>query len=188
MQINNITSAVGANRRRKRVGRGIGSGHGKTCGRGSKGHASRSGGGARRMTEGGQMPIFRRIAKRGFSNANFRTEYELVNLGTLDKRFDDGEVVDFANLRRNRLVHKADALVKVLGKGELTKKLTVEAHAFSEAAKQAIEKAGGSVKLIERADPAEQWRAKRRTKSKTASTAKAKPAPRPKAEPANESE
>ncbi len=184
MQINEITSEAGANRRRKRVGRGIGSGSGKTCGRGSKGHASRSGGGAKRMTEGGQMPIFRRIAKRGFSNTNFRTEYELVNLGTLEKRFEDGAVVDFDNLRRHRLVHKAGALVKVLAKGKLNKKLTIEAHAFSASAKQAIEQAGGTIKLIERADPAEQWRAKRRTKSRVLAAAKAKAAPKAKAQPA----
>ncbi len=131
-----ITALAGAGKRRKRVGRGESSGLGKTCGRGHKGLQSRSGGGTRRMTEGGQMPIFRRLPKRGFNNENFRTEFEIINLGTLNERFSDGDTVDLAKLRAARLVHGAKPLVKVLAKGALECKLTVEAHAFS---KQAIE-------------------------------------------------
>ena len=161
MLISTVTQAAGAHKRRKRLGRGESSGKGKTSGKGHKGCQSRSGGGTRALTEGGQMPIFRRLPKRGFSNFNFRTEYEVVNLGDLERRFEDGDTVDIEVLRKSRLVAGKDPLVKILAKGKLTKKLTVEAHAVSEAARKAVESAGGALKLIERVDPAAAWRQKR---------------------------
>lgn len=163
MMLSDITARAGAHKRRKRVGRGESSGKGKTCGRGHKGSQSRSGGAVRPLTEGGQMPLFRRMPKRGFSNVKFRTEYEIVNLGRLNERFRDGETVDIDVLRKLRLVQAAKPLVRILGKGTLDKKLTVEAHAFSRKAKEAIERAGGAVRLIERRSPAEKAAAKRLT-------------------------
>jgi large subunit ribosomal protein L15 len=109
------------------------------------------------------MPLFRRLPKRGFNNFNFRTDYQVVNLLDLDKRFDDGATVDLDALKAARLVNGRQPLVKVLNKGQLTKKLTVHAHAFSSKAKAAIEQAGGAANLIERVKPAEAWAAKRRT-------------------------
>ena len=159
--VHEITTLAGAGKRRKRVGRGESSGLGKTCGRGHKGLQSRSGGGTRRMTEGGQMPIFRRLPKRGFNNENFRTEFEVINIATLNERFSDGDTVDLAKLRAARLVHGAKPLVKVLAKGVLERKLTVEAHAFSKQAIELIEKAGGQARLIERRTPQEAAKAKR---------------------------
>ena len=161
MMISTVTQAAGANKRRKRLGRGESSGKGKTSGKGHKGCQSRSGGGTRPLSEGGQMPIFRRLPKRGFSNFHFRTQYEVVNLGDLEKRFEDGDMIDVAVLRKSRLVGGVAPLVKLLGKGTLTKKLTIETHAASEKARQAVENAGGSLKLIERVDPAAAWRQKR---------------------------
>lgn len=159
--VHEITALAGSAKRRKRVGRGESSGWGKTCGRGHKGLQSRSGGGTRRMTEGGQMPIFRRLPKRGFNNENFRTEFEIINLATLNERFSDGDTVDLAKLRAARLVHGAKPLVKVLAKGALERKLTIEAHAFSKQAIELIEKAGGQARLIERRTPQEAAKAKR---------------------------
>ncbi len=159
--VHEITLLAGARKRRKRVGRGESSGLGKTAGRGHKGLQSRSGGGTRRLTEGGQMPIFRRLPKRGFNNYNFRTEFEIVNLSTLNERFSDGDTVDLERLRAARLVQGADALVKILAKGALERKLTVEAHAFSKQARELIEKVGGQARLIERRTPQEAAKAKR---------------------------
>lgn len=175
MMLNKITGQVGSHKRRKRVGRGESSGSGKTCGRGHKGCQSRSGGGTRPLHEGGQMPIFRRLPKRGFSNYQFRTEFEVVNLAALEKRFSDGDSVDVDAMKKLRLVQQRKPLVKVLAKGKLSKKLTVEAHAFSTAAREAIEKAGGSAKLIERRNPQEAARAKRNT-AKSAKKAPEQPA------------
>lgn len=166
MMLNEITMRAGAHRRRKRVGRGEASGHGKTCGRGNKGCQSRAGGGVRPLHEGGQMPIFRRLPKRGFSNFEFRTEYQVVNLSRLEKTFADGQTVDAAALRQQGLVRGTAPLIKVLGSGALSRKLTVEAHAFSAAAKDAIEKAGGTARLIERTAAADKARAKRNTAKK----------------------
>jgi large subunit ribosomal protein L15 len=174
MMLNQITTQAGAHARRKRVGRGESSGHGKTCGRGNKGCQSRAGGGTRPLHEGGQMPIFRRLPKRGFSNVQFRTVYQVVNLGSLEESFNDGQTADVKSLRRLGLLRGETALVKVLGTGTLLKKLTVEAHAFSESAKAAIEKAGGTAKLIARSDPAAKARAKRNTAKKR--TAQPEPA------------
>jgi len=162
--LNDITREAGRNRRRKRVGRGESSGLGKTSGRGNKGCQARAGGGTRPLHEGGQMPIFRRLPKRGFSNFHFRTEYQVVNVAALEQRFDDGAHVDLDALRRVRLVRARTGLLKVLGTGTLSKKLTVSAHAFSPKAKELIENAGGSAQLIERPSPQAQAAAKRNTR------------------------
>jgi large subunit ribosomal protein L15 len=163
MMLNEVTAQAGGHRRRKRVGRGEASGHGKTCGRGNKGCQSRAGGGTRPLHEGGQMPIFRRLPKRGFSNYEFRTSYQVVNLARLEKVCTPGQTVNLASLRELGLVRGASPLVKILGSGTLSKNLTIEAHAFSASAKEAIAKAGGTIKLIERASPAQKARAKHQT-------------------------
>ena len=135
-------------KRRKRVGRGEASGHGKTAGRGTKGQLSRSGSRKRASFEGGQTPLIRRIPKRGFKNP-CRKEYETVNVGVLEK-FDKGSVIDPKLLKEKRVIKKR-LPVKVLGDGELTKSFTIKAHKFSENAKQKIEKAGGQVEIIQNA-------------------------------------
>jgi len=152
MMIHEITQLAGKHRKRKRVGRGPGSGNGKTAGRGHKGAKSRSGfSGSQHATfEGGQMPYFRRIPKRGFNNAQFRTEYAIVNVKDLQHRFDDGAQVTTETLVKVGLIRHADALVKILAEGELTKKLTITADRFSEAAREKIIKAGGACMTIER--------------------------------------
>jgi large subunit ribosomal protein L15 len=146
MMIHEITQKVGKYKRKKRVGRGIGSGHGKTCGRGTKGSGSRSGSGGsiRASREGGQMPLFRRIPKRGFSNFNFTTEYLVVNLKSLDARFNNGDTVNPETLVKVGLIPDTTRPVKVLGEGDLSKKLTVTAAAFSKSASEKITKAGGT--------------------------------------------
>lgn len=151
MMIHEITEKVGAHKKRKRVGRGVGSGHGKTAGRGHKGAGSRSGfgGSVRASREGGQMPLFRRFPKRGFTNARFRTTYAIVNLKAIDARFDDGAEVNPEMLVKVGLIRDASLPVKVLAEGEIKKKLTVSAAKFSAAAKQKIEKAGGAATVIE---------------------------------------
>jgi large subunit ribosomal protein L15 len=149
MMLHEITAQAGAHKPRMRVGRGESSGKGKTCGRGNKGLQSRAGGGTRRLTEGGQMPLVRRLPKRGFSNVQFRVEYEIVNVGQLGERFKDGETVNPDALRKQRLVRAGRAPVRVLGAGALARKLTVEAHAFSAKAKELIESAGGTARVIE---------------------------------------
>ena len=131
---------------RNRVGRGPGSGNGKTSGRGQKGQNSRSGGGVRLGFEGGQTPLARRLPKRGFTNFN-RKEYAIVNVETLN-RFEEGTTVNVALLLEKGIIKKELSGLKVLGNGELTKKLTVEAVKFSKSAKEAIEKAGGNAEVI----------------------------------------
>ena len=168
MMLHEVTSQAGGHQRRKRVGRGEASGHGKTCGRGNKGCQSRAGGGTRLLHEGGQMPIFRRLPKRGFSNFHFRAAYQVVNLAALSELFQDGQTVNVDALCKANLVRGGEAWVKILGDGKLTKKLTVVAHAFSAGAKAAIEKAGGTAQVIEQRDPAQQARAKRNTAKKKA--------------------
>lgn len=143
----------GARRPRRRVGRGVGSGLGKTSGRGQKGQLSRSGHDVRRGFEGGQMPMQRRLPKRGFKNL-FRTAYAPVNIGTISGRFAKGDTVDPQKLRAAGLVPRSAERVKVLGGGDLAHELTVHAHAFSEQARKKIEAAGGSVHLVD-AEPAE---------------------------------
>ena len=132
---------------RKRVGRGPGSGSGKTSGKGHKGQNARSGGGVRPGFEGGQLPLYRRLSKRGFNNYNFRTVYATVNVSDLE-RFDEGTVVDTALLKNVGLINKELDGVKVLGNGELTKKLTVKANKFSDTAKEKIENVGGTTEVI----------------------------------------
>jgi large subunit ribosomal protein L15 len=147
MELSNLKPKKGARHAKKRVGRGPGSGHGKTSGRGEKGQKSRSGYSGKRGFEGGQMPLHRRLPKRGFTNI-FKTDYAVVNVSDLE-RFDNGASVDEAMLRQAGLVKGSHDGVKVLGDGELSKKLTVSATKFSKSAKEIIEKAGGSCQEIQ---------------------------------------
>ncbi|MGG3937721.1 50S ribosomal protein L15 [Anoxybacillus kestanbolensis] len=146
MKLHELQPAPGSRKGRNRVGRGIGSGNGKTSGRGHKGQNARSGGGVRIGFEGGQTPLFRRLPKRGFTNIH-RKEYAIVNLEALN-RFEDGTEVTPELLLETGVVSKLKAGIKVLGNGELTKKLTVKAHKFSASAKEAIEAAGGTTEVI----------------------------------------
>ncbi len=130
---------------KKILGRGLGSGHGKTAGRGTKGQGSRAGGSTRLGFEGGQMPLFRRIARRGFSNAPFKTVYQVVNVSDLN-RFSDGDIVTVETLRERGLARKRDVPVKVLGDGELTRKLVVDVAKVSAAARAKIAALGGEVR------------------------------------------
>jgi large subunit ribosomal protein L15 len=147
MSLNNLRPPKGAKHSKTRVGRGHGSGQGKTAGRGHKGAQSRSGWGKKRGFEGGQMPLHRRVPKRGFNNP-FRVEYAVVNLDTLVEVFDAGSDVTPELLRERGLVREKRALIKVLGRGDVTKKLTVRAHKFSETAAQKIAAAGGVAEVI----------------------------------------
>ena len=144
--LNQLKPVDGARHSKKRLGRGIGSGLGKTSGRGTKGQNSRSGGGVRPGFEGGQLPLFQRLPKRGFHNHN-RVEYLIVNVEQLNV-FENDSVVDAQALVEAGLIKEAIMGIKVLGNGELTKKLTVKANKFSESAKKAIEAAGGSVEVM----------------------------------------
>lgn len=146
MKLHELKPAEGSRKERNRVGRGTGSGNGKTSGKGHKGQNARSGGGVRPGFEGGQTPLFQRLPKRGFTNIN-RKEYAIINLDTLN-RFEDGTEVTPELLLETGLVSKLNAGLKVLGNGSIEKKLTVRAHKFSSAAKEAIEAAGGSVEVI----------------------------------------
>ncbi len=147
MILNDVHQGICKHRRRKRVGRGPGSGHGKTCGRGHKGQRSRSGFSQRVGFEGGQMPLARRIPKRGFHN-RFAKVVATVNVGQLERLFQDGDRVDPESLRRCNLVKGRYDLLKVLGDGTLSKKLTVAAHRFSKSAQEKIQAAGGTVELL----------------------------------------
>lgn len=146
MQLHELKPSVGSRQERKRKGRGIGSGNGKTAGKGHKGQNARSGGGVRPGFEGGQMPIFRRLPKRGFKNPN-RTEYAIVNLDTLN-RFEEGTEVTPALLVESGVVKNEKDGIKVLGQGTVNHKLTVKAHKFSGSAKEAIEAAGGTTEVV----------------------------------------
>lgn len=147
MKLHELKSAEGSRHTRKRVGRGTSSGTGKTAGRGQKGQKARSGGGVRLGFEGGQTPLFRRLPKRGFTNIN-RKEYVIVNLDTLNERFEDGANVTPASLIEAGVIKNEKSGVKILGNGELTKKLNVKAAKFSKTAEEAIKAAGGSVEVI----------------------------------------
>ncbi len=142
-----ITALAGERKGRRRVGRGPGTGHGKTCGRGHKGSKSRAGAKLISLYEGGQMPLFRRLPKRGFSNYNFARRYEIVNVSQLE-RFDDGTAVGAEQLSDAGLVVSGKSRVKILGSGELTKKLQVTAHKFSKTAEQKIAASGGTAKVV----------------------------------------
>lgn len=144
--LNELKPNPGARHSKKRVGRGQASGQGKTAGRGSKGQNSRSGGGVRPGFEGGQLPLFMRIPKRGFNNVN-RKEYAIVNLDDLNQ-FENGTVVTPELLIEKNIVKKVYSGIKILGQGSLDKKLTVKANKFSSAAVESIEKAGGTVEVI----------------------------------------
>ena len=146
MNLHELSPAAGSNTKAYRKGRGHGSGNGKTAGRGHKGQWARSGGGVRVGFEGGQMPLVRRLPKRGFNNI-FAKRLEIVNLSALDK-FDDGAVVDAQALLAKGILSKCEYGVKVLGNGQLTKKLTVQASAFSASAKEKIEAAGGKAEVV----------------------------------------
>ena len=145
MNLADVRAAYIPRKKRKRVGRGPGSGKGKTCGRGHKGQQSRSGGGTPLGFEGGQMPLYRRLPKRGFNNSIFRKVFAIVNVGQLNAAFEDGATVDADSIRAARLVNAKKGPIKILGGGELTKKLTVTADHFSGSARQKIEAAGGEV-------------------------------------------
>ena len=142
-----ITSIVGKRKSRRRVGRGTGTGRGKTCGRGHKGSGSRAGSSSISLYEGGQMPLFRRLPKHGFSNKNYATRYEIVNLSQLE-RFDEGAAVGAEQLSNAGLIDSLESKVKILGDGELTKRLEVTAHKFSKTAEQKIMACGGTAKVI----------------------------------------
>ena len=143
-----ITSVAGKHKARKRIGRGVGSGRGKTSGRGHKGSGSRAGAFSVSLYEGGQMPLFRRLPKRGFSNYKFETRYKIVNVSQLE-RFDEGATVGVEQLSNAGLIDSLRNKVKILGEGELTKKLRVTAHKFSKTAEQKIVASGGTAKIIE---------------------------------------
>ncbi len=146
MKLHELSPAEGSAKAAWRKGRGVGSGNGKTAGKGHKGQNARSGGGVRPGFEGGQLPLYRKLPKRGFHN-KFATVYAVVNVEALNK-FEDGAVVDLDALLAKKIVRKANDGLKVLGNGELTKKLTVKANVFSATAKEKIEAAGGKTEEV----------------------------------------
>ena len=145
MKLHDLKPTPGSRHRRRRVGRGESSGLGKTCGKGHKGQKSRSGASIRPGFEGGQMPMMRRLPKKGFNNAQFKTQYAIVNLSDLEAKFADGDTVSEETLRACGLVKGVCDGIKVLGNGDLTKKLTIDVDKISASAKEKVEKAGGSV-------------------------------------------
>ena len=147
MKLHDLAPASGSTKERKRIGRGPASGQGKTAGKGHKGQLARAGRGMRAGFEGGQMPLQRRVPKRGFNNI-FRTEMAIVNVATLDKYFEDGDTVTVEALLEKGILNKTLDGVKVLGQGGISKKLTVQVNAFSESAKSKIEAAGGKAEVI----------------------------------------
>ena len=146
MKMHELAPAIGSTKEAKRIGRGHGSGNGKTAGKGHKGQKARAGHGMRPGFEGGQMPLQRRVPKRGFNNI-FATEYATVNVSDLEKKFEAGATVDAQSLVESGLIKKTLDGIKVLGKGEITKALTVKVDAVSESAKAKIEAAGGTVEV-----------------------------------------
>ena len=148
MKLHELRAPEGATKKPKRKGRGTATGQGKTAGRGMNGQNSRSGGGVRPGFEGGQIPLFRRLPKRGFTNSLFKKEYAIINLETLDKLFNDGDAVSMETLLEKGVIRKELNGLKVLGRGEITKKLTVKAAIFSASAKEKIEAAGGKAEVI----------------------------------------
>jgi large subunit ribosomal protein L15 len=149
MRLEDLRPAAGSTRKRKRIGRGPGSGHGKTSGKGHKGLNARSGGGVRPGFEGGQMPLYRRLPKRGFLPYGGKTEFAIVNVGDLSGRFAAGSVIDPDAMVSSRLIRKSGrGAVKVLGDGAVAHALTVRAHKISEGAKQKLEAAGGRVEVL----------------------------------------
>jgi large subunit ribosomal protein L15 len=169
MNLNDVHRGIVANKSRKRIGRGPGSGHGKTATRGHKGQGSRSGSSISPIFEGGQMPLVRRIPKRGFNNRWART-IAIINLASLDKHFQDGEEVSPESLHGKGLVKGAFDFLKVLGNGDLTRKLTVSAHRFSRSATEKIEKAGGQAVVLPAKKPVVKNKMNSRLKSKQKSS------------------
>ena len=147
MKLHELSPAPGSAKPAWRKGRGPGSGNGKTAGKGHKGQNARSGGGVRPGFEGGQNPLYRRLPKRGFTN-HFAKEYAIINLSDLDAVFEDGTVIDAALLLDKRIIRKELDGLKILGNGDITKKLTVKASAFSASAKEKIEAAGGKAEVV----------------------------------------
>ena len=147
MKLHELSPAEGSAVQAYRKGRGPGSGNGKTAGKGHKGQNARSGGGVRPGFEGGQNPLYRRLPKRGFKNY-FAKHYAIVNVATLDEKYSDGDVVDVETLLKDRVINKAYDGLKVLGNGEISKKITVKANIFSESAKAKIEAAGGKAEVM----------------------------------------
>lgn len=148
MELHDLKPAPGANKERKRLGRGSASGRGTTAGKGTKGQKARSGGGTRPGFEGGQMPLSRRLPKRGFNNARFAVKYEIVNLSDINDRYTDGEKVDLQSLKEKSLVKGNLDGIKILGNGELDKKLKFEVEKASASAIEKIEKAGGELNIL----------------------------------------
>ena len=147
MRLHDIKPNPGAKHRRKRLGSGESSGLGKTCGRGHKGQKSRSGGGPRSTFEGGQMPLYRRLPKRGFNNKRFKKIYAVVNVGLLEDSFDEGAIINDQSLREQGIVKGKYDGIKILGAGEVSKKFKLSVNKVSDSAKEKIEKAGGSIEL-----------------------------------------
>ena len=147
MKLHTLSPAEGSTKERFRKGRGAGSGNGKTAGKGHKGQNARSGGGVRPGFEGGQLPLYRKLPKRGFNNYRFAAKYAVINVQDLNK-FNDGDVVDCEALLASRIINKCLDGIKVLGEGELTKKLTVKASVFSASAKEKIEAVGGTAEVV----------------------------------------
>lgn len=145
MKLNELKPTPGSRHRRRRVGRGESSGLGKTCGKGHKGQKSRSGASIRPGFEGGQMPLMRRLPKKGFSNVQFKTNYAIINVKDLEAKFSDGDEVNEETLRACGLVKGVCDGVKILANGDITKKLTISVDKVSAAAREKIEKAGGSI-------------------------------------------
>jgi len=162
MRLHDLRPGPGARRRKKRFGCGESSGHGKTSTRGNKGQKARSGGAIRPGFEGGQMPLYRRLPKKGFSNFQFQDVIVAVNVSSLNDGFKDGAVVNEESLRAARLVRGKFDAIKILGDGELSRKLTVQVDKVSASAKEKIEKAGGSVTLPQPAPVAEKGKGKRK--------------------------
>ena len=147
MKLHELSPQEGSVKEGFRKGRGAGSGNGKTAGKGHKGQNARSGGGVRPGFEGGQLPLYRKLPKRGFNNYRFGTKYAVINVQDLNK-FNDGDVVDCEALLASRIINKCLDGIKVLGEGELTKKLTVKASVFSASAKEKIEAVGGTAEVV----------------------------------------
>jgi large subunit ribosomal protein L15 len=149
MQLHDVHQGIHKRKKRKRIGRGVGSGHGKTAGKGHKGHSSRQGFKQNPLGEGGQTPVIRRVPKRGFFNGAFKKDYAIVNLASLESCYEAGATVDEAAMRARGLVKgRHDDGVKVLGDGDITKALTVHAHKFSESAAAKIAAAGGKAVVV----------------------------------------
>lgn len=148
MILDDVHRGISKRKRRRRVGRGPGSGHGKTAGRGHNGYGSRAGASRRPGFQGGQMPLFRRVAKRGFNNKAFADVVAIINVATLEEMFDKGDTVDLQTLQAKGLAKGRFDLLKILGQGELSKSLTVVADRFSKSAVEKIEAAGGTVQAV----------------------------------------